>query len=641
MSKQVSIAQELFPYIKIFLLGSALLVCTTAFSVRAQEVNPQPYEISNSQPRQIIWVDPNLGSDENSGSTAGQALRSVTAAWNRISANTTLSQGYQINLRAGTYGADLLPNYWENRLGTANAPIYFLAHDGAGTVVFQRDINAFNIKHVYFSGITIRPVPAGDAFHCERCDHVLLRNMILDGGERAAHETLKVNQSQHFYVENSELSGAGDNVIDFVAVQYGHILNNRIHNAGDWCTYVKGGSAYISIANNLVYDCGTGGITAGQGTGFEFMVHPWLRYEAQSIKIFNNIVRDTEGAAFGVNGGLDILVAHNTAYRIGSRSHVFEAVFGERTCDGDAATCATNLSSGGWGPSNPAIDSQPIPNKNVFVFNNIFYNPAGFQSQWQHLAIYGPRTAAGGTNISSPVRTDTNLQIKGNLIWNGDSTMALGIGTSDQGCFMGNSTCNEAQLLADNFINVAEPNLRSPAEGDFRPGEGGNLFTLASAVPGGFDNSGNLEHPVTPGGVLQNVIPRDRSGLSREVDAVIGAYQTSDGELAPGLPGEDVDNDQPQLAITEVRIRPSRRVRVGQRVRIRVVVSGASVSTEVVLRGRNLRARAPREIAGQPGVFVGQIRFVQPGLKRVVIVARDTNTGFEVRERRGVRVGKA
>lgn len=33
------------------------------------------------------------------------------------------------------------------------------------------------------------------------------------------------------------------------------------------CMYAKGGSAYILVANNLVYNCGDSGIAAGQGTG--------------------------------------------------------------------------------------------------------------------------------------------------------------------------------------------------------------------------------------------------------------------------------------------------------------------------------------------------------------------------------------
>lgn len=33
-----------------------------------------------------------------------------------------------------------------------------------------------------------------------------------------AHETVKVNQSTHVYIEDSRIGGAADNAIDFVAV---------------------------------------------------------------------------------------------------------------------------------------------------------------------------------------------------------------------------------------------------------------------------------------------------------------------------------------------------------------------------------------------------------------------------------------
>ena len=60
----------------------------------------------------------------------------------------------------------------------------------------------------------------------------------------------------------------------------------------------------------------------GQGTGLQFMTAPWLHYEAYGIRVVNNIVHDTEGAGLGVNGGYNVLIAWNTLYRVGRRSHV-------------------------------------------------------------------------------------------------------------------------------------------------------------------------------------------------------------------------------------------------------------------------------------------------------------------------------
>ena len=73
-----------------------------------------------------------------------------------------------------------------------------------------------------------------DVYHCERCDHVMIRDSHFDGGARQAHDMVKVNQSRYVYIEDSTLAGADDNPIDFVAVQYGHVLRNRISNARDW-----------------------------------------------------------------------------------------------------------------------------------------------------------------------------------------------------------------------------------------------------------------------------------------------------------------------------------------------------------------------------------------------------------------------
>jgi hypothetical protein len=46
-----------------------------------------------------------------------------------------------------------------------------------------------------------------------------------------------------------------------------------------------------------------------------YMVPPWLQYEAYSVRVTNNVVSKTLGAALGVAGGYDVLIAYNTAYR--------------------------------------------------------------------------------------------------------------------------------------------------------------------------------------------------------------------------------------------------------------------------------------------------------------------------------------
>lgn len=466
-----------------------------------------------------IWVDPVNGDDNHTGDSRGQAVRSVAAAWQRIPTGTNSGTGYRMQLMAGKHPASGLPNYWDERKGTREFPIILNAVDGTGTAEIQGNLNLYDVDYFYLLGVTVRN--DGDVFHCEQCDYLLLRGVTMDGGARQAHETLKVNQSQHVYIEQSDIFGSYENAIDFVAVQYGHILNNRIHAADDWCIYLKGGSAYFRVEGNEIYDCGTGGFVAGQGTGFEYMTSPWLHYEAYDIKFVNNLVHDTVGAGVGVNGGYNILLAYNTLYRVGSRSHGMEFVFGGRSCDGDGPACAAHQSAGGWGPA-AVGDEEPIPNKNVYVYNNLLYNPPGYRSQWQHFAVYSPRTASNGSNIPSPVHTDENLQIRGNLIWNGPADLALGVGDGE-GCADANPTCNPTQLLADNAINTVEPQLIDPANGNFRPLAGGTVYSATTYPLPAFPAWESLT-PAAPVGEVGNAVPLDRDNAARGESGPPGAY---------------------------------------------------------------------------------------------------------------------
>ncbi len=525
-------------FIKVTLGGAAALLvfCSVVLwqdaSQRsvAQVLNPRYYDMGAPVVTDI-WVDPVNGNDANNGSARNQALRTLAESWRRIPLRVLpTTAGYRVNLVAGSYPESSLPNYLEGRYGTFQFPIIIRAVDGRGTAVLQGDLNIFDCRYLYLLDFTIRPAPAGDTLHLERCDHVLMRGLELDGGQwisegqstPVAHDNLKVNQCQYIYLEDSNVHGADDNAVDFVAVQYGHAVGNRVHNANDWAMYVKGGSAYFRIEANEFYNAGTGGFTTGQGTGFEFMEAPWLHYEAYDIKVINNLVHDTQGAGLGVNGGYNILMAYNTLYRVGQRSHVLEVVYGGRSCDGDTAACRSRQQAGGWGSTSG--EGNFIPNRNVYIYNNVVYNPPGYQSQWQHFAIYGPITPPAGTNVSAPARTDTNLQIRGNVIWNGPANHPLGIEGGGEGCAPSNPTCNEGQLRADNAINTVQPQLINPAGGNFRPLASGNLFGIATYAPPNFAGGDRAQPPLAPPGNFDNSVPRDRDNAARTATAPPGAY---------------------------------------------------------------------------------------------------------------------
>ena len=476
-----------------------------------------------------IYVAPG-GSDSNNGRSASAPLATLTAAWQQVPTGALTGTGYRILLAPGTYPRASVPHFMEGVHGTRDFPVIIEA-ENPGMVTLQGDLNILDVQYLYLVNLAIVPVPAGDAFHCEQCDHLLIRGSTINGGDnREGQEALKINQSQYVYLEDSTITGAWDNAIDYVAVQYGHVLGNRIGNAGDWCQYAKGGSAYLRIEGNTYSNCGTGGFTAGQGTGFQFMSSPWLHYEAYGIRFVNNVVHDVEGAAIGANGAYNALFAYNTFYRIGTRDHLFEAVAGLRSCDGqpgDAGRerCQQYLTAGGWGTTvvDDGTNEVLIPNRNVWVLNNIFYNPAGVQSQWNHFRVLGAISNPAGSNVPADARGDTDLVIRGNWIWDGPSGHAL-LDDGAGGCPASNATCNPAQLVAQNSINQAEPQLVNAAGGDYHLVGGGNVAGYAPVAIPDFSWGDLPTSPLAPAGDSSNAVANTIEGQARAGSNRIGAY---------------------------------------------------------------------------------------------------------------------
>lgn len=399
---------------------------------------------SAASPKQI-WVSPS-GSDSAKG-TKVAPLRSLDAAWQRV---PNRRANVVINLKTGSY-TDSSPNYWENKSGRISVV-------GRGRVLLPA-VNIYGVKGLEFRGIKF----LGD-IHCERCTRFSLNRV--SANLRDAWEVIKINQSSGIKITGSSFSGAGDNVLDLVAVRHARIRGNTFRDAGDWCGYAKGGSVDILVSDNLFSDCGTGGFTAGQGTGFQFMTAPFLQYEATGVVIERNTVRDTEGAAVGVNGGYNILVRNNLALNVGQRSHVLEVGFGQRSCDGAPGSdpvrlrCGQYLRRGGWGTIRQ--DSQPngivnIPNRNVYFLGNVIYSPNNYyDGNQQILSIRGPLEHQAGSGVPRGSSGDRGLVFRKNIIFTNPRDLELGLGDA---CRPNNPTCNQSQLLRDNTINALRPNL--------------------------------------------------------------------------------------------------------------------------------------------------------------------------------------
>lgn len=540
---------------------------------------------------QTIWVDPVRGDDARSGATARRALRTLSAAWNRVPASRTLTRPVTIKVRAGKVSPSAAPNYWEHRWGTAAHPITIVSADGPNLVQLP-SINMFDVRHLLLKGVTVRS--QFDPFHCERCSHVELRRVALVGignlseGE-GPQETVKINQSDHIRIVDSYLAGATDNAVDLVAVQHAVIARNTIAHAQDWCAYAKGGSTDVEFDANHVHHCGTGGITLGQGTGLQFMVEPWTNHEVYGSRVTNNVLHDIEGASLGVNGGFATLVAHNTAYRTGSRAHLLEVVYGERSCDGDGeddAACARLRDAGGWGPRAAGGDPTPIGNDQVAMVNNLVYNPDGIQSRWTHFAVYGPRAAGDGG--PDPAVADDALVIRGNTIWNGPAEHDLGLGGEDQGCPVDHPTCAPALVLTANAINTTVPPVEVVADAVPVPTGPIPAGTGAGEPLPTFSWTGVVAERGVPAVVMPTSIDQDRAGTAR------AGLPWSPGAYAADAPTTSLTIDITGPGTVAVRSGPVRRA------------SG----TLTMLRGDwvELRARpeAERRFVGWIGACAGQ-----------------------------------
>ena len=528
-------------FLKLFSALYTVTLFMQSSELNAQSINPKYYDIG-SPTLTNIWVDPVNGNDNKKGLTKTSAVQTIRAALTIIPGTTTTT-GYKICLVAGDYVyRDLATNnivglYLDERHGSFNYPIIIESVDSSLSAHIGLDF-----KTDPLSG------EGGNTINFASGDYILIKNCRIngfDGITRKPQETLKVNQVKYIYVEDSDISGAFWFSLDYVGVQYGHIQGCKIHDASEDCLLLKGGTAQIRVEDNLIYNADRFGFSAGQGAGFDFFVVPWLHYEAYDLKFFNNIIYNTNYAGIAVLGGYNILIAYNTLYKVGIDKSgdrtLLSFNLGQRGCDGaENDTCDAHHQLGGWSPgpwSTPPLpygtEVDCIPNKNIFVYNNIFYNPGADSTIGNQFEIRAPYDASDlsptflqSSNLPNPVFSDDNLQIKGNLIWNGTGGKLL-ISEENSGAQDSNPTCNRAQLLTDNIINTFEPQFVNHSLLNFHPQINSNIFTSTTYSVPDFLGNDKPARPIIPTGNLVNTVSRDYDGLVRSTTNPPGAYTSS------------------------------------------------------------------------------------------------------------------
>ena len=491
-------------------------------------MNPSPTYLIGSPRLNDIWVDPVAGRDHADGSSRSAAFKSIQAAWKRLKENdASAERGFRFLLCPGVYAVDADGHInLTHRRGTAAAPILLQPADGPHSVQLP-PLDIEYCSYVYLQDLKIVspnlphiPSSTDNVIHFAECDHILLRGVVGIGEDTPVlpRIVLKANQCSHLYIEDCDFSGATAYVFAYVAVHYGHIVRSKFRRSNFAGLCVKGGSAYQLIAGNEIDDCRIVGIEAGEGTGFPYLVPPWLQYEAYYTKVVNNVICNS-GNGVCIGGGYNILVAFNTLYRVGAcRDALIVALGTHGWVDGAAAVCEGYHKQGGW--CVPGGDTF-IPNRNIQIVNNVVFNPDGFESRFAHFGISGPKPAAANSNVPDPICT-TELRIEGNVIWNGGPGKPVLDDVENEYGLAAKPTFSVEDLRRNNHLNTLRPELIDAAGGNFHPRAEGNLIGIKLVKIHDF-SADDPHHPPGPVGELDNAILTDRSGKDRR-GGCIGAF---------------------------------------------------------------------------------------------------------------------
>ncbi|MEY2847060.1 MAG: hypothetical protein RL076_2606 [Chloroflexota bacterium] len=420
-----------------------------------------------------IWVDPLLGDDTADGRTPATAVQHLGTAWERIPTTQPLTQsGYRIMLQPGNYDATHIPPDFSQRTGTPQYPIELVATQ-PDSVTFTAPVHFTDVAYVYIRDIAV-VVTDTPALRCTDCHHFLVTASSMQGGG------IVITRSHAVYVEDSQIARSPAAGIHYSAVYDSHIQNTHITQTQTACIQLNAGSAMIRVEANTLTACGTHGVVMGPGSTLESMRSPWIHYDAYDVTVANNVITATTRAGIGIYGAYNALVAFNTLYDVGGTETAIEIGHAQRTCAGQTSpglpSCSAQLARRGWGTTDTTSSGEAIPNRNVFIYNNIVVNPVTTQNQ-AHFRVAAAVTPGSYSGIANPSRADDGLRIVGNILWNGASTLPLGV-SPNSGCADSHPTCTAAQLQSMNHINTTTVTFVDVAVANMRL-----QHTVPTAVP--------------------------------------------------------------------------------------------------------------------------------------------------------------
>ena len=268
---------------------------------------------ASTKPLHTIWVSP-TGSDSNSGSKS-TPFKTIQAAVNHA------TPGTEIMVEAGTYHE----NVKFNVSGTPSAPIWLVSADGIGAAKVipgsgspSATIEAFGEENIVINGFDVsggNRLENGIQFGMSGHNfNDLTRNIVIENN--IVHDTvkdnIKVSQGDYIYVIDNKVTNAGDQGIDFVAVNNSVIARNDVsYSRGPAALFAKGGSTNVLIAENHVSHASVDGIEVGGWSDPQWMRPGFTAWEAKNIIVANNVVDHVGKRPLNIIGAQYIQITHN------------------------------------------------------------------------------------------------------------------------------------------------------------------------------------------------------------------------------------------------------------------------------------------------------------------------------------------
>lgn len=302
---------------------------------------------TDAVPNRQIWVSPN-GRDGNSGS-ADSPMRTIQAAVDKAGPGTA------VMVKAGRYVENV---EFQGVQGTSQKPVWLISADGSEKAVIKAassgrsTVYAHGEDNIVIEGFRIEGGKNGIQFSQGGSNFKdLAQNLVIKGntivGARA--DGVKISQADNVHIIDNKINGAGDQGIDFVAVNDSVIARNEVSGitGSSGAIFAKGGSTRVEITDNHVKSAKADGIVVGgwtEGAFFRPGTHGW---EARDVTVTGNLVEGVGQRPLNVLGGQDITVTGNH----------FKANPGYAT--------AVNV-----GPGSPYLSKRPV-SKNVEIVDNI------------------------------------------------------------------------------------------------------------------------------------------------------------------------------------------------------------------------------------------------------------------------------